>query len=820
MNLIFGPYTLVEHQGSVVGPDGPLDLTGRSFDLLMTLLTRSNELVSKSDLLDAAWPGVVVEENTLQVHMSALRKALGQGLIMTVHGRGYRYVGPRPKPAPELDRPVAGEGNLSLFRVDCVARDSEREAVRALLRQHRLVTILGAGGVGKTTLAMATASDESTMFRDSAWLVDLAPLSEENRVDSAVIQTLGVPFRANLPPARAIVEAIREQNLLLVLDNCEHVAPAVARLADELLRGAPGLKIMATSQVPLGIPDERLFKLAPFALDEAGGQSERFLVHCYEALGESFTDAERPIVTRLCQRLDGVALALKMAAGRAATLGVAAVDQQIKDHIAGLSAEWESGLARHSSLEASLRWSYELLSAADQRTLRRLSVFQGSFTLEGAMAVAVLDSDSGLTELINRSMIVRDGSRSGRYRLLESTRHFALAQLGDTADEKVARARHAEHMLKLFGAALDAWEVVQDRQWIAALQPDTDNLRSALEWSGAEANWPVHVGLAGCSYRFWIQNQLPGEGLALAEAAWAHVHDAPEAHAAILGLGLAELYRLFRLDFRSLDHLKVATEHYGAGEDMMKRVQTLMLEGWSHTILLNPELARAAFTRMDELAPSMPVSKLKARALVLGAVHRLLAGDKLMGRTKLEAGLAMHIATGNTRGYWKSVMLSAEIMHQVGDTQDAIGLVLRVLPELRLYANAQEHAGQIDNLCVYYMAIDDYEAARPLVAECGERMPRDDVNAMWCIFQNASELMAHDGDVERAALLLGFVDAGFDSWEDGRQSTEAKQRERVVALLDAGGMSAARQGELLSKGRALSMFEAEVLAGMQRTAAQ
>jgi hypothetical protein len=278
------------------------------------------------------------------------------------------------------------------------------------------------------------------------------------------------------------------------------------------------------------------------------------------------------------------------------------------------------------------------------------------------------------------------------------------------------------------------------------------------------------------------------------------------------------LYRLYRLDYRSLDHLKVATAHYGTRDDKMKQVQTLMLEGWSQTILLNEDMARVAFTRMDELAPLMPQSKLKARALVLGAVHRWLAGDKLMGRTKLEAGLAMHIASGNTRGYWKAVMLSAEIMHQMGDTRDAIDLVLRVLPELRLYANAQEHAGQVDNLCVYYMAIDDYEAARPLVAECGARMPRDDTNAMWCIFQNASELLAHDGDLERAALLLGFVDAGFASWEDGRQGTEVRQRERIIALLGAGGMPAATQDDLFAKGGLLSMFEAEVLAGMERNA--
>ena len=816
MNLIFGPYTLVEHQDSVVGPHGPIELSGRTVDLLKTLLAKPSELLSKSDLLDAVWPGIVVEENTLQVHMSALRKALGPGLIMTVHGRGYRYVGPRPRPAPEQDRPTWGDGNLELFRVDCVVRDVEREAVRNLLRQHRLVTILGAGGVGKTTLALAAATDSAAFFSDGVWVVDLAPLAEENLVESAIIQALGIPFRANLTPVRAIVEAIRGGNLLLLLDNCEHVAPAVARVVDQLLAGVPQLTILTTSQAPLALTDERLFKLAPFgSADGDDAQSEQFLAYCYEALGETLTAAERSLVRQLCRRLDGVALALKMAAARAATVGIAVVDRQIEELIAGLSAKWEPALDRHRSLEASLRWSYDLLPEPDRETLRLLAVFQGSFTLRGAIAVAGLASDDGISELISRSMIVRDGSDRARYRLLETTRHFALAQLRTAGGEDVARTRHAAHLLEVFSMSLDAWEVVQDRQWLAALQPDADNLRSAVEWSRSQANWSAYVALVSCSYRFWIQNQLPGEGLAFAEAAWPHADHVPEESKALLALGLAEFYRLYRLDFRALDHVGVASAFYAAGFDATKHVQSLMLEGWSKTILLDDEGARAASAKMEDLAAGMPPSKLKARALVLGAVHKWTAGDKLLGRARLEAGLAMHIAMGNTRGYWKSIMLSAEIMHQKGDTMEAIALVLRVVPELQLYANAQEHAGQIDNLCVYYMAVGDYEAARPLVAECGARMPRDDKNAMWCIFQNASELLAHDGELESAALLLGFVDAGFASWEDGRQATEEMQRDRIIALLDAGDMSSARQENLFAQGGCMSLFEAEVLAGLE-----
>ena len=818
MDLTFGPFTLLQRDRVLAGPSGPLELSGRSFDLLKALLERPNALISKSDLLDAAWPGIAVEENTLQVHMSGLRKALGPGYIATVHGRGYRYVGPLPQPKVAADQspPAGSNGNLSRYQVDCVAREPERQAVGELLRQHRLVSILGTGGVGKTTLALAAAADASTLFADGTWVIDLAPLTEGSLVESAIIQTLGIPFRANLPPVRAILEAVGQTGPLFLFDNCEHVAPAVARVVKALLADAPNLRILTTTQVPLGIAEEHVFKLAPFTLADAGGQSAQFLAYCYEALGERLTDAELPIVAQLCRRLDGVALALKMAAARAATLGIAAVDRQIGEHLAILSAGWEPSLERHRSLTASLRWSYELLPEADQGTLRALGVFQGSFTLEGARAVADLRSDNSMSELVRRSIVVRDGADRTRYRLLETTRHFALGQLVDKGDQTQTRLRHAEHLLGLFQAGLDSWETQPDREWHAALQPDADNLRSALEWTRSSANWPLHVALAACSYRFWIQTHLPREGLDYAEHALEHVDDTPPETRALLALALAEYYRFYRLDRRALNHLQPASAYYASGQDPVKQVQTLVLEGWCKTIVLDEEGARVAYAHMDELVSDMAPSKLKARTLVLGGIHRWAAGDRAIGRAKLEAGFAMHVATGNIRGYWKSIMLSAEIMHHGGDTSDAIELVLRVLPELRLHGNAQEYAGQLYNLCAYYVASGDYELARPLVAECGALMPRDDKNSMWCIIQNAAALLAHDGKLENAALLLGYVDAGFASWEDGRQITEAIQRERLTGLLDASGMPVLRQQQLIAQGAGLSAFEAELLAGITR----
>jgi predicted ATPase/DNA-binding winged helix-turn-helix (wHTH) protein len=823
MDLRFGDFRLIERERALAGPNGPVVLAGAAYELLRVLLARPGELVSKSDLLDAAWPGVVVEENTLQVHMSALRKALGQGFVATVHGRGYRYVGPEPVADEEtpVSPPEVRGSNLTRYRVECVARDAEMAAVLELIGRQRLVSILGSGGVGKTTLALAAAAAVAPQFGGGVWVIDLASLSDGALVESAIIQTLGVPFRANAPPLRAILDHVGQRDMLLVVDNCEHLIGAVARVAKALLDEAPGLKILATTQVPLGIPAEHVFKLAPFALADAeDAQSAQFLAYCYEALGEKLSADELPVVAQLCRRLDGVALALKMAAARAATLGIEAVDRQIADHLAGLAAGWEPSLERHRSLMASLAWSHDLLSETERRMLRALGVFQGSFSLDGVRAVAGAGSDDSISELVRRSIVVRDGADRGRYRLLETTRHFALERLVEAGEEAEARTRHAEHMLATFMAGLEAWETVPDAAWLASQQLDGDNLRSALDWSRTQANWPVHVGLAACSYRFWIQTQLPAEGLKFCEAAQAHADGAPDEVAALLSLALAEFYRFYRLDIRVLDVLPRATAFYLAGTDRMRQVQALVLEGWSQTVLLNYDAARSALQRVDEMGTSLPTSKLKARALVVAAIGRWGMGDDVVGRAKLEAGLAMHRATGNTRGYWKSAMLSAEILHHNGDTSGAIELGLRVLPELREHANGEEHTGQVGNLCAYYMSAGDYEAARRLVAECGRTMPRDDKNGMWCLIQNAAELLAYDGALETAALLLGHADAGFDTWEDGRQKTEAMQRERVVALLAGAGMTDAERERFVQQGRALSVFEAEVLAGVAGAATE
>jgi predicted ATPase/DNA-binding winged helix-turn-helix (wHTH) protein len=826
MNLSFGVYTLRAHERELIGPNGPVALSARSFDILLAFLDRPAALIGKSDLLDIVWPGVAVEENTLHVHMSALRKALGPGFIATVHGRGYRYVGPPPLEdvGSELPFPPRSGGNLHRYRVDCVAREAETAAVIELLGHHRLVSILGAGGVGKTTLALNVASKIAAGFAGGVWVIDLAPLSDGSLVESAVIQTMGIPFRARSTPLKSILDVIGHQDLLVVFDNCEHVDLAVARLAKPLLADAPGLRILTTTQVPLAIAAGHVYKLSPFGLPETSQDSghdiavevpsAQFLAYCYEALGEKLTDSELPIVARLCRRLDGVALAIKMAAARAATLGIETVDRQIAEHLAGLEAQWEPSLPRHRSLMASLGWSYDLLSEPDRKTLRHLGVFQGSFTLEGISALVGAAANDSLSELVRRSLVVRDTSDRSRYRLLETTRQFALERLREADEEAAARTRHAGYVLALFSAGLERWDTLPDRDWLSSHQPDGDNLRSALDWTRTRSDWAIHVALAANSYRFWIQSQLPAEGMQACEAAMSLVEEVKPEIAGLLRLAFAELARFYRQDIRLREALKPAIAYFGQTGDQSRLAQALILEATALTVQKRKQEASAIFKQLDAMSMQMPPSKLKARALVGAGMSIWEEGDKLVGRAKLEAGLAMHVAMGNQRGFFKSTMYSAEIMHWNGDNEEAIALVTGIMEELRSAGTQQEIGDQLGNLAAYWLSAGNHQVARSLVAEAVAVMPRDDGNNYWCLLQNAAELAIIEGSLETAALLLGFVDQRFKAWADGRQATEIMQRKRMVERLEQ-GLSASELKRLGERGASLSAFEADLLAGFQ-----
>lgn len=817
MEMLFGDYRLRLHERDLIGPDGPVELSGRSFDLLRALLERPEQLLDKGELFDAVWPGVIVEENTLQVHMSALRKALGPGFVATVHGRGYKYVGPPPRQgeAPSVPPRAGAGGNIGRYRADCVAREAEIAAVSQLVSQHRLVSIVGPGGVGKTTLAVTVAS-ALDHTEGGVWMIDLASISSGEFVESVLIQTLAVPFRAGSKSLDLIAEYLRASNAVLLFDNCEHVRGAVARVARTLLADAPGIRILATSQMALGLAEEHVFKLLPFAVDAAGTKvdtaSTRFLAYCYEMFGENLSADELPIVARLCRRLDGVALAIKMAAARAATVGIETVDRQLEQQLASLEADWDPALPRHRSLAASLAWSYDLLTPEDQRVLRTLAVFHGSFSIEAVSAVAGEDVAPRIAELVRRFLVVRDGQDRLRYRLLDSTRHFASDKLAEADEEITAREQHTVWVKGHFARSLELWENLSDLEWERLYRPDGDNLRAALAWARARANWPLYVELAAASYRYFVQEQLGAEGFETIDAGMALIGSVPADAAARLQLALGEICRFNAMDVRARQGLEPALIHFRTSPDRLRYAQSLVLLAWITIFFRTPGEAEPLVRELQELLPSLGNSKVKAWGLVAVGVQTWVEGDHTAGLARAEAGLAMHRELGNLKGRYRSAINLCEMLHRWQDTARALRIAEQILPDLRHDGSSLQLCIMLTNMAAYNFALGQPDAAEPLLREAILVVPRDGGHWHWCLLQGMAELAANRGAFADAALVLGFTDRAFEGWIDGRQATEEAQRDRLIAILGA-ALPDDECERLLQQGRTLSLFEADHLIG-------
>lgn len=513
----FGRFELQPSQRRLLADDRPIPLGQRAFDVLSALIERRERLVPKNELLDVVWPGLVVEENNLQVQVSSLRKVLGANVIATIPGRGYRFTAPldgsreggkgvsapRAIPVtPQADSRAPVFTNLPKLIEPLYGREADLPALRALIEAHRLVTVVGAGGIGKSRLAQAAAHSFIECRSDGAWMVELAGLSDPALLPNTVAQTLGITMGAEHASVDELIAGLAQRMLLLVLDNCEHLLDATAALVRALLLGAPGVTLLTTSQEPLHLPGEQQYRLLPLAVPAettVKGAFEFGAVALFEArvraVDPHFTmnDENLAVVIDICRRLDGLPLAIELAAARVATLGLRPVRDRLDARFKLLTGGSRTTLRRHQTLRAALEWSHNLLDDDEQAVFRRLGVFAGGFTVELAQAVAsddridewaVLDH---LSTLVDKSLVVAGTGDAPRYRLLESTRAFALEQVAASETAEILR-RHALAMRNFLKRVDDAnldGELRTD-QYAAMVLPELDNLRAAYVWAGGE----------------------------------------------------------------------------------------------------------------------------------------------------------------------------------------------------------------------------------------------------------------------------------------------------------------------------------------------
>jgi predicted ATPase/DNA-binding winged helix-turn-helix (wHTH) protein len=546
-SFAFGPFTLVPSRQMLLRAGAPVRIGGRALDLLTALVERPGEVVTKAELLARVWPDTAVDETNLKVNMASLRRVLSDGpetpFIATVVGRGYRFVAPvRPSGAIELpsaaSKPAAIAHNLPIATARIYGRAEVITAIRRDLDQARLVSIVGAGGVGKTTVAVAVAEQVLDGFGDGVWLVDLATLSDGERTAHAIAATLGV--QAHTADMLAVVCAfLRDRQTLLVLDNCEHVIDGAAACIDRILAGAAGVRVLTTSREPLRMAGERVRRLpgldtppdsgpvldAPHALEFPAVQL--FVERVTEGHAEfQLTDADAPIVAQICRSLDGLALAIELAATRAGAFGVAGLLRQLDDRLR-LSGR-RAGPERQRTLAATLDWSYALLDDREAAVLRAIAVFAGGFDLDGAVAVAAgfpADVLEVLASLSAKSLLVLAPAGDGvTGRLLETTRAYALARLRSSGEEPDVRRRHAEHVGAVLERAKREWARRSAREWGASYAPLVDDLRSALAWADADAANPsLFIRLAVTGSALWNHLSLTEECRAAAARAIDHL---------------------------------------------------------------------------------------------------------------------------------------------------------------------------------------------------------------------------------------------------------------------------------------------------------
>jgi predicted ATPase/DNA-binding winged helix-turn-helix (wHTH) protein len=495
-SLRFGPDGRFELQSAErrLFVDGrPAALGARALDLLITLAAQPDHLLSKSELLDRVWPGLVVEEANLQMQISNLRKVLGSEAIATVPGRGYRFAlpvgpaatAPAAPAAPAAPNAASVTAPIAAPRHEprLFGRDSDLAQLEVLLQNRGCVSLVGPAGVGKTSLARAAAARAPGRC---VW-VDVAPLTRGDQVAGALARALEAPL-AEGDPAPQLQRALEGQALLLVFDNAEHLVEACAALAT-LLAPLPALRLLVTSQLPLAVAGERVQRLEPLAV---GDGALALLVDRIVAADRRATFSAPAMATLgdICKQLDGLPLALEMAAARVPLIGVQGVHDALAERFALLTRGQRDAAARHRTLHNALDWSYRLLDAHEQRLFRALGAFAGGFTLELAVALMSEGDDTpdstrrwavidGLTALAERSLVAVSTDDPPRYRLLDTMRAFALQEMAaSTGEHEAVRGRHAAAMAALFWRFTPA-----DRPHTERWMPELENVREAIDWA-------------------------------------------------------------------------------------------------------------------------------------------------------------------------------------------------------------------------------------------------------------------------------------------------------------------------------------------------
>jgi len=687
--------------------------------------------------------------------------------------------------------------NLPQQLTSFVGREEESSSIKKLLQEERLITVAGTGGLGKTRLCLQLGAQLVPEYRDGVWLVELAPVSIAEFVPRAFAAVLHVHESGGRPVTESIVQALTHREMLLIVDNCEHVIEAAASLINAILRSCPGVRIIATSRQPLRAAGERVYRLSPLGVSEEWSDltaaealrcsAVALFVERAQAARQDFTltDEGAPIVAEICHRLDGIALAIELAAARVRVLSIAHLNERLNERFRILTGGSRTELPRHQTMRALIDWSYDLLDEAEQRFFRRIAVFAGGFSLEAATEVGSgngIDSSDVLdlvSSLVEKSLLVAEtGGRVERYRLLDSTREYGLERLTVCGERETIGRVHARYYCTVAATADREFHVRPLANWFAQLRQEYDNFHAALSWALLERHDSSLGGaLAGAIDRFWFEGGHLDEGLYWIDLALTELeHDMEPECVARLYLARATLSQsVQKLEAaqKACDRFERAHNDRGLGYSLRqwaaaKRQQ----KQW--------EEAESAARRAAELLEVAGDFGGGALALSTLASIRAYRGETQDAHKMHEGALAMAEAHSAEYAIIYANMHLADLEFLNGKYERAVTYASEALSSAERSRMPRLIVHLRKNRSIYWAALGRRSEALADGREalCFLRDTQDPYEIAISVQHLALSAVMSD-DCERAARWIGYVDKYYASSDLEREPTEAWGRGRL-----------------------------------------